>query len=78
MREREKRVSVKSGERMPSSLLDNPEHWRKRAEEARSVAELMPDPTHKLMMLRVADDYERLARYAERWVKDREKFKAGY
>jgi len=50
---------------MPDSVLDN-QHWRERAEEARSIAEQLSDPDAKRMMLRIADDYERLAQHAER------------
>jgi hypothetical protein len=49
---------------MPSSVLDDPEHWRNRAEEARSVAEQLPDAESKRTMLRIASDYERLAEHA--------------
>src|SRR6266545_284430 len=48
------------------SILDNPEHWQERAEEARSIAEQMSDPDSKRMMLRIAEDYERLAAHARR------------
>jgi hypothetical protein len=50
---------------MPSSLVDDPEHWRSRAEEARSIAEELSDPEAKRMMLRIVSDYERLAERAE-------------
>jgi hypothetical protein len=40
------------------------EHWRKRADEARSVAYDMKDEISKQMMLQIADDYERLAKRA--------------
>jgi hypothetical protein len=50
---------------MPSFILDDPEHWRSRAEEARSVAEQLSDPESKRTMLRIASDYERLAEHAE-------------
>jgi len=50
---------------MPESVLDDPEHWRARAEEARSVAEQLSDPESKRTMLRIADDYERLAEHAD-------------
>jgi len=50
---------------MPSLLLDDPEHWRSRAEEARSVAEQLSDPESKQTMLRIAADYERLAEHAK-------------
>jgi hypothetical protein len=47
------------------SLLDDPEHWRSRAEEARTMAEQLSDPESKRTMLRIADDYERLAEHAK-------------
>jgi hypothetical protein len=47
------------------SLLDDPEHWRSRAEEARTIAEQLSDPESKRTMLRIADDYERLAEHAK-------------
>ena len=50
---------------MPSHFVNDPEHWRKRAEEMRTLATSMKDPINKEMMLRVANDYERLAKRAE-------------
>jgi hypothetical protein len=41
--------------------FNNPEHWRRRAEESRVLAEQMNDETAKQVMLRIADDYEKLA-----------------
>ena len=41
--------------------LRTPEHWRQRAEEARVIAEGMKDPDVRAMMLRIADDYGRMA-----------------
>jgi hypothetical protein len=46
-------------------LLNNAEHWRERAEEARSVAEALHDPVAKHMMLGIAEPYEKLAQRAE-------------
>ena len=50
---------------MPKGLLDNPEYWRKRAEEARVVAESIRDAKSRETMLGVAEDYERMAMRAE-------------
>ena len=57
-------MAYSSQETGMTSLLDDPEHWRTRAEEARSVAEQQSDPESKRTMLRVAADYERLAEHA--------------
>jgi hypothetical protein len=50
---------------MPWSYLDDPEHWRFRAQEARAMAQHITDPASKQMMFDVAADYERLAARAE-------------
>ncbi len=49
---------------MPTTL-DNPEHWRSRAQEARDLAESMKDEIAKQMMLGIAEDYDILAQRAE-------------
>ena len=41
--------------------FNDPEHWRRRAEESRVLAEQMSDETSKQMMLRIAGDYDKLA-----------------
>jgi hypothetical protein len=46
------------------SLLDNVEHWRLRAREARAQAEQMTDSHARALMLTVADSYDRIARHA--------------
>ena len=51
---------------MPPPFINDPEHWRKRAEEARTLAEQMQDPQSKQAMLRIAADYERLVERAAR------------
>jgi hypothetical protein len=47
-----------------SSIFDNPEHWRERAEEARHVAEQLDDTIARAAMLRIAEHYERIAEQA--------------
>jgi hypothetical protein len=46
---------------MPASFINDPGHWRQRAEEARTIAEQMNEPQSKEAMLRIAKDYEHLA-----------------
>jgi hypothetical protein len=50
---------------MPSSHINDPDHWRGRAAEARAAAELMPDQASREAMLRVAADYEEIAKRAQ-------------
>jgi hypothetical protein len=54
---------------MPASFINDPEHWRQRAEEARTIADQMNDPQSKEAMLKIAEDYERLGERAERRAK---------
>jgi hypothetical protein len=48
---------------MPS-LLNNPAHWHLRAEETRLLAAQLIDPEAKATILKIADEYERLAHRA--------------
>jgi hypothetical protein len=49
------------------TLLDDAEHWLSRAEETRTIAEIMTDPEARLIMFDIAEGYDRLAeRVAER------------
>ena len=49
------------------TLLDDAEHWWSRAEEARTIAEIMTDTEARRIMFDIAEGYDRLAeRAAER------------
>jgi hypothetical protein len=50
---------------MVSHFINEPEHWRARAKEARILANEMNDSESKDAMLRIAEDYEHLAQRAE-------------
>jgi hypothetical protein len=52
---------------MVSHFTNEPEHWRARAQEARILANEMNDSESKDAMLRIAEDYERLAQWVEDW-----------
>ena len=47
------------------SIVDDPTHWRQRAEEAHRVADQLDDPIAKKTMEDVAHSYEQLAALAE-------------
>jgi hypothetical protein len=49
-----------------NSRLDDPQVWRERAEEARTLAEHMHSAEARAEMLLVAEGYERMARRAEK------------
>jgi hypothetical protein len=51
---------------VPTSFVNDPEHWRKRAEEMRKAADNIKDEKSKQRMLWVADDYDHLAKQATR------------
>jgi hypothetical protein len=48
-----------------SNLLEDPDHWRRRATEVRAIAEQMDDPKERLAMQRIAERYDLLAMRAE-------------
>jgi hypothetical protein len=47
-----------------TELTEQSQHWKDRAEECRTLAELLRTPEAKESMLQVADSYECLARQA--------------
>jgi ATP-dependent Zn protease len=57
------------------TFLDDPKHWRDRADEARAVAEKLADPESKRRMLEIADAYEHLALKVEERLGNSEKSK---
>ena len=59
---------------MPSrTFVWDPEHWRFRAEEARTVADQMTHEAARTIMRRIANDYDRLAKLAEEQLAAQEK-----
>jgi hypothetical protein len=50
---------------MSEQSINEPQHWRFRAEEMRTLAEDMKDLIAREMMLRIAADYDKLAKRAE-------------
>ena len=56
---------------MPSRW--GPEHWRFRAEEARTVADQMTHEEARAVMRRIANDYDRLVKLAEQQLADQER-----
>jgi len=53
-------------------FFNDPVHWHQRAERTRVLAERMNDEVTKQMMLRVAQDYDRLAVRASIRLADKE------
>jgi hypothetical protein len=49
---------------MPNPI-DDPQHWRNRANEVRTLAESVSNPETRAILLQIAEDYERLAVQAE-------------
>lgn len=59
-------VDARCSQSMPTrSMIDDPVHWRQRAEEARRIAEQLDEATAKKTMLEIAASYDQLAALAE-------------
>ena len=56
---------------MPLNKLDNPEFWRFPAEEVRTIAEDMHHDQPKAVMMRIAEDYERIAKFFEQQARNK-------
>jgi hypothetical protein len=50
---------------MPTSHVNDYKHWRDRAAEMRALSDMMKEPETVELMLRLADDYDKLADRAE-------------
>ena len=50
---------------MAKTPIRDPEYWRERAKEARVHAEQIADRASKKKMLKLAENYEKLAKRAE-------------
>jgi hypothetical protein len=60
-------LRVIGGNQVPAPSIDDAEYWRKRAEEARTLAEQMKHTHTKSLMLGIAESYEKIAKWtAER------------
>jgi hypothetical protein len=46
------------------SFLNDPKHWRDRAEQTRTKADRFWQVSEKLRMMRIAEEYDRLANRA--------------
>src|SRR5215469_13558174 len=48
-----------------SKKVHDPDFWRSRGEEVLTMADNMREPDSRTVLLRIANDYERIARFAE-------------
>jgi hypothetical protein len=55
------------------TLIDDAEHWHSRAEETRTIAEMINDPEAQRIMCDIAKGYDLLAERAAERVANRER-----
>jgi hypothetical protein len=55
------RSTANRGVAMPTHEMHDPKHWYDRAEEMRALSEAVVNDDTKSRMLRLADDYDKLA-----------------
>jgi len=46
---------------MPATHVNDDEHWRDRAAQMRALSATMKDPEVQVLMLRLAEDYDKFA-----------------
>jgi hypothetical protein len=68
----ERPLTPRSFTPMKNLLIYDAQHWRVRAEEARTQAELMIGAAARRTMLELAESYEKLARRADERTKRKE------
>jgi hypothetical protein len=61
---------------MATDKLENPEYWRFRAEEVRTIAGEMKHGEPHAIMLRIAEDYDGIAKLVEQQLRDNRKLAA--
>jgi hypothetical protein len=66
-------ISPNTSDAMQKVRFWDPQHWRFRAEEARTVADQMTHEEARTIMRRIANDYDRLAKVAEEQLADQER-----
>ena len=59
-----------------SSFLDNPAHWRSRAQETRLLADRLTDLLAEATILRIAGEYDQLATRAAQRLQGENEIKA--
>ena len=68
---------IEAARPVPTSVINDPEHWLARAKEARRVADYLTNPTAREHMLNCAKSYDRIAELArQRLLREQEDAKS--